>query len=566
MPVRRLLRLLVGLVTLVLLAGFGTAAPAAAHAGLVSTDPASGTVLDTAPRDLRLIFSEPVAPVAEAFTLYDSSGRYAGSDGGQGRVPVTSLDTTVTALLPPSLPNGSYLLSWRVVSADSHPIGGVLPFAVGETSAAPPAPPPADAESLGNPVNSLYLALQVLGYLALLGAAGLSVFDQVVLVREPGRPRTRRRLLALGVGLSVAAYTLLLPLTVLRERGEGLSRLGGAGPWREGWSTPAAATLALAAAGGLLLLLAARLPAAAGRLVGLLGGLVAVASVLPTGHTRTYGPAWLVVTLDLVHAATAAIWFGGLIGLGLHLARARRSHSDPVPVAAVVARFSALAGALVGLLGASGLGMAVIILGSVSALFDTSYGRALLVKLALVAVIGLLAVWNKAYLVKAVRRRNAPAAQWRRLRGAVLDEAALLVVALAITGLLTMQSPTEPLTFPDSSTAGPAVPGSERVSFGDGSLQGQLLPARVGPNTLEFTLRDGDGAPLASKVLPEVSASLPSEGLGPLEASVEKLAGTSSRYQAELQLPLGGEWQLVVSLPSTSFDAPTGTLVVLVTG
>src|SRR3954465_15550452 len=95
MPARRLLRLLVGLVALVLLGSFGTAVPAAAHAGLVSTEPAPGTVMETAPRDLRLIFSEPVAPVAEAFTLYDSSGRYAGSDGGQGRVPVTSLDTTV---------------------------------------------------------------------------------------------------------------------------------------------------------------------------------------------------------------------------------------------------------------------------------------------------------------------------------------------------------------------------------------------------------------------------------------------------------------------------------------
>ena len=558
----RLLRLLVGLAGLVVLWTLGSALPASAHAGLVGTEPTEGSVVDPAPRDLRLSFNEPVTPVAGGFTLYDSTGRYtAGAGAGaQSGVAVTSLDTLVTASVPPSLPRGSYLLSWRVVSADSHPISGTLSFVVGEASAAPPAPPAAEPESLRNPVNTLYLALQVLGYLGLLGAVGLSVFDHLVLA-PPERSRLRNRLLTLGVVVAVVAYTLLLPLTVLRERGDRLSRVATVAPWQEGWATSSAGTLALAAAGGLLLVLAGRLPRAPGRFVGLAGALVAVASVLPTGHTRTYGPTWLVVGLDLVHAATAAVWFGGLVGLAVHLVRARRSAGDPVPAAGVVARFSTLAGALVGLLGLSGVLLAVIILGSFRAALGTDYGRALLVKLALVGVIALLAVWNRVHLVRAVQRRTPPEAQWRRLRGAVLDEAALLVAVLAVTGLLTMQSP----TVPAPSAAGTNATAARRVELGAGSLQGQVLPARVGVNTFEFTLRDADGAPLENDAIPEVSASLPSQGLGPLRATVERLGGTS-RYRADLQLPAAGEWRLLVSIRLSKFDEPTTTLDVAIAG
>ena len=559
---RRLLRLLVALAGLVVVMTFGAAGPASAHAGLVDTQPESGAVVDVAPRDLRLNFNEPVAPVSTAFTLYNSAGRYTASDGAEGKVAVTSVDTTVTAQLPPSLPDGSYLLSWRVVSADSHPISGVVAFAVGAASSTAPSAPTADPESLGNPVNTVYLALQVLGYLGLLGAVGLTVFDQAV-VPPPGRLRSRNRLLVLGVALAGVVYALLTPLTVLRERGDQLSALGTLAPWRDAWSTAAAATFVLAAAGGLLLLVAARLARPASQVVGLVGSLAAVASVLPTGHTRTYGPSWLVIGLDVVHTATAAVWFGGLIGLGLHLVRARRAQSDAVDAATVVARFSALAGVLVGLLGLSGLGMAVIILGSFRATFGTDYGQALLVKLALVAVVGLLAVWNRAYLVGAVRKRAAPESQWRRLRGAVLDEAVLVVVALAVTGLLTMQSPTDPDAADPSAATSSAATSLQRAQFGTGSLQGRLLPARVGPNTFEFTLRDSDGAPLESKTEPEVTASLPSQGLGPLPATLEKLEGTS-QYRAQVQLPVEGEWQILVTIPTKTFEPPTSTLTVQV--
>jgi copper transport protein len=238
-----------------------------------------------------------------------------------------------------------------------------------------------------------------------------------------------------------------------------------------------------------------------------------------------------------------------------------------VPVAGTVARVSALAGVVVGLLGVSGVVLAVLIVGSFRTAFFTDYGQALLVKLALVAVIGVLAVWNKAYLVKVVSRRPSEQAQWRRLRSAVVDEAALVVLALAVTGLLTMQSPTAPPEGPravatDRGAAGTAV---RRAELGVGSLQGQLQPASVGVNSFDFTLLDGEGAPLDAPELPEVTATLPSAGLGPLTADVQQLDGPN-RFRAELPLPVGGQWQLQVSVQLSSDDSPVAVLDIPVAG
>ena len=558
----RLVRLLLAVAGVLMVSSFGFAPTASAHAGLVSTDPTNGTVLNQGPGQVRFTFNEPVGPVTSSFALYDSKGRHT-TGGELTAVEVSSLDTVVTAELPTELARGSYVLSWRVVSADAHPISGTLPFAVGQASAAPPAVPDAEPESLRNPVNTTYLLLQIFGYLGLLAAVGLRIFDSFVRV-GPGLG-SRQRLLAAGVGLSVVAYAVLVPLTQLRERAAPLSSMLATNTWSGGLNSASAATFALATVGGLLLLVAGRLPRSAARLVGLVGALVAISSVLPTGHTRTYGPQWLMFGLDLVHTAAAAVWFGGLIGLGLHLIRSRRRGSSALPVASTVARFSGLAGILVGMLGLSGFVMAWQIVGTVGAVFTSDYGRALLVKLALVGVVGLLAVWNRFALVKSVQRRSAAESKWRRLSGAIVDEAVIVVLALAVTGLLTMQSPARSGGGTDQTNVGAAAPTTSvtRAPLGSGTVEGRLMRTSGGGNAVELILRDSTGAPLQNEAVPKVVASLPAAGLGPLPARLSELEGPG-HYQADMPVPLGGEWRFVVSVQLSDFDSPTATLLVSV--
>ena len=191
------------LLVLLIALGLGLGLPptsASAHAELVSTVPAVGAVLPTAPGSVELTFDEPVFLVPDGVQLYDGSGA--------SRTLVASMvGATVRATLPAHLAHGSYVVGWRVVSDDSHPVSGVLAFSIGEASAIAPTVTQADSR----PVDVLYGALNALGYLGLFTLVGLTVFDLIVArTTAPGR----RLPLIAGV-VAVICYVALFPLTAI---------------------------------------------------------------------------------------------------------------------------------------------------------------------------------------------------------------------------------------------------------------------------------------------------------------------------------------------------------------
>ena len=107
------------------------AAPASAHATLESSDPAPDAVLDEAPAQVVLRFSESVRAGDDALRVFNADGDRV--DEGDLSRPQGN-DTLALAL--PDVGDGSYVATWRVVSADSHPISGAFTFRVGQGSAA----------------------------------------------------------------------------------------------------------------------------------------------------------------------------------------------------------------------------------------------------------------------------------------------------------------------------------------------------------------------------------------------------------------------------------------------
>ncbi|MGH2722261.1 MAG: copper resistance CopC family protein, partial [Actinomycetota bacterium] len=105
------------------------ALPAAAHAVLVRTEPGPQSVVDAAPAEVTLYFSEPVRTQFGGVRVFDSALERV--DSGQPRFVD---DTTVATGVKP-LEDGTYIVAWRVVSADSHPIRGAFTFSVGAPSA-----------------------------------------------------------------------------------------------------------------------------------------------------------------------------------------------------------------------------------------------------------------------------------------------------------------------------------------------------------------------------------------------------------------------------------------------
>jgi copper transport protein len=142
------------------------------------------------------------------------------------------------------------------------------------------------------------------------------------------------------------------------------------------------------------------------------------------GHALDAGnPRPLMVALDLVHTGAAAVWVGGLVSLALVFDRE------------LVRRFSALAFGSVAVLSATGVARAVFELSSVSQLWSTGYGRALLVKTALLAILVALGWLNRYRLLPRLGSADAEAVLRRSVRAETVLVAGIVVAVAFLTAL-----------------------------------------------------------------------------------------------------------------------------------
>ena len=125
---RRSLRLLAALRSSSLLAAAAPAGPASAHAELLEITPADGEIVDAAPAQVVLRFSEPVSLTGGSAGVLDDDATEV-STGAQ------SVDDSVVIALPTGLADGTYTVTWQVISVDSHRISGASVFHVGAPSA-----------------------------------------------------------------------------------------------------------------------------------------------------------------------------------------------------------------------------------------------------------------------------------------------------------------------------------------------------------------------------------------------------------------------------------------------
>ncbi|MGZ3116431.1 copper resistance protein CopC [Streptomyces sp. H62] len=369
--------LLGALLVLLVLAGAG---PASAHAALRSTDPGDGTVLPRAPRHVTLTFTESVGLRDDSFRVLDPGGhrvRTARAERADGRAD------TARVPLSGELGEGTYTVAWRVVSADSHPVSGAFTFSVGKPSATTA---PLDAGPAEDPLTAaLHQIARFLSYLAATLLIGTAAF--VVLCRPPDRAPLRRPLLA-GWWTLLGATVALLVLRAPYEAGRGPSAALDAGALGATLTSRPGALLlvrlALLVPVALLLLRASRteghperapLPAA-------LGAVTAVGLALTWAgaeHASAGIQVPLAMTSSVLHLLATAVWLGGLVSLLMTL---RGS-----PDGATVARFSRVALTSVTVLVVTGVYQSWRGLGSWTALTGTPYGRLLLAKLTLVAVL-----------------------------------------------------------------------------------------------------------------------------------------------------------------------------------
>lgn len=538
------MRLVAGLVVALVV---GSAAPAAAHADLIASDPAEGAVLSTAPDQIRFEFTEAVTGVSEGVQVFDASGRpIAASSSSSGSVLTVRLDEKVDA--------GTLVVVWRVISADGHPVSGSLSFSVG--SASPSVTRPDVPESTDDVPVTLTLA-RWLGYVGLLLLVGLVLFTLVVFPATPSAGPARRRLVRtarVAAPITAVVWLLELPLTALYQTGGGPGSVFGAAAWTALTATEYGVTVGVVlGVAATVALMGHGYPRRPRRFAAIAAGIVAVGAPALTGHTRAATPEALVVGADLLHLVAGSVWLGGLVALTLVLPG--MTDEDALGGRTLV-RFSGVAAGVLAVLGLTGSLQAWRIIGSWGSLLSTGYGQLLLIKLALVLLAVVIAAWNRNVLLPRlqvrtrVRERNDGVTLVVRAAAA---EAVLLVVVLLVTGLLVDRNPesTEGVVI----GSGASSPQVQTGMLGDYQVEVTLEPLTTGPNTVTIDTRDAAGGAFEGFAAPQVRLASGDLDLGDVPLS----SAAPGVYTGEVLVPKPGTWQLQVSLRVTEFENPVQT-------
>lgn len=546
--------LAVAAMTAVLL--FLPGAKAWAHAELVETSPANGTHLDAAPREVVLLFTEPVNPVRGGFSLLDGSGATIATPPAHA-VPGDA--ARVRMPLPASLGDAVYVVNWRVVSADSHPIHGSFVFSVGTARAAPLADAGAQTGS-DRLVEVAFWLFRLLSFVSLALVVGGGFFV-VVCWRAGLRDRRTRRLVTVAWAVSVVSAVAMFFLQGLNVAGSSLAGLADLSlPADTAGTTFGIALLVRIALLGLAGLLLARLKTVSRTEIVLLAvlGYALTLTWSATGHAAVGLLSNLAVFVDAAHLAAMSVWLGGLAVLALY-ALAGRDRGQEDEAAGAVSRFSRTAGVAVAVLGITGLLQAWRELAEFGP--GTQYFTLLIFKIALFGLVLWLASLSRSYVRRRLPVATAPgkAADRRTrqgtlagLRRSVAWEAGIAVVVLGLTAALVAIPPGGHDHGPSAAAAlaGPylgslALPGS-------GDVQVWVDPARTGNNQIVLNVRDGRGI---NQDVPEVRAQLrlPAAGIGPLPVRLAQ-TGPGQFVADGVVVPIEGTWTLGLQVRTTEFD------------
>jgi copper transport protein len=546
--------------------GLAGAGSAVAHAVLISTDPGQGAVIPTLPATVSLTFGEPVVVAADGVRVY----RPDGAEVDNGHAVVLGHSSTVGVGLPggSDQPQGTYTVSWRVISADSHPVAGAFTFSVGHPSPSRTTPTVAQrpGSAMVGVVYAIIRAAAFASYALLVGSIGF------VLLCWPGAIARRDIRSVMLVGWAGLLATSIATLLAQGSYGNGLgldrlfdsavvsqtldSRLGAA---------LTARLLLLGLAGGYLVLLCAWLSHLERRgraWFGALGVALAVGLACTwaaADHAAVGLQPALALPVDVVHLLTMGLWLGGLVTLVIVLRPAGSTTAEAPPEHAV-SRFSSIATGSIVTLIATGSYQSWRQLGGWAAFGSTDYGRLLLVKLGIVALMLLVALRSRGTARKwqTVLSHSKPVTGplTSTLRRSVLAEAALGAVVLGVTAMLVNAEPGRTAT-----TAAPA-PAHHVVGYdtggrnGRGQLSVDVNPAATGPNTLRVTVENLHGA---AQDVAELHGTLTVRQLGPFVVALAHIAPGQYVAQA-VQLPYSGAWQLTVTVRTSEIDETTVTV------
>ena len=497
-----------------------------AHAALQSSIPAAAAAVKDSPSEITLTFNENVGPVF--IRVMDSAGKDAGAPG-EIKLDGNSLHLPLTA----GLPNGTYVVSYRVVSADTHPVASTFAFSVGDAFAPLAKVGPAADTWIGAVAFDRFAL-----YTAMLLAMGSALFSVSVTV-PPAAKTATANLGSIAAAVALIAYVLSLGFGGAQLLTGGAEILRTPAPWIQGATTTLLPS-AIAGVVGMVLLFVGFGNGRPGIL--LTGTIAALVSFLVTGHAATASPVWLMSTTVGIHLLCAAFWLGALRPLYV------TTRTDTVGVAgAVMTEFSRRAVISVAALILSGIVITVVQVKTPAALMGTEYGVKLVVKIVFFVLLMAIAAYNKFILTPALE--NADEDAGRRLRRTITLEYIIYVLILGAAASLTLQPPPRALT--ESVGKAAADTSFNATLKADGyEAEVSVTPARSGQNMFMISVRE-DGAVVKLESVAALLA-LPAAGIADVEKKAEPAGDMWHIMVPEMIVP--GTWDVKIEAFLNGFD------------
>ena len=495
------------------------------HATLVASEPGDGAVLARQPAEIVLRFDEAVTPIA--VRLLDDTG----ASVPLGDAPSTQGEA-VRVKLPAALKIGSYWMSYRVTSSDSHPVAGAITFSIGPRSQAS-TPAPQAVEALAHVDIWPRIVVRALQDLAVAVCAGGALFALWI------APLPRARLV---VGTSALVAMICAAAGIWTQGaallGGGVNLLGSEA-WRVGLASTRGTSAGIVVAGTLAVAAGAFRASGAMR-TGLIcgGGALLIASACVTGHPATMQPRALAVGAIGIHVVAAMFWAGSLVALLMLVSE------GPVGRAVLaLQRFSRYAVIPVAGLAVAGVLLAAFELGWPPAFFDGAYGSLVIAKSALFAALLAFACWNRFRLVPDLARGHPLAGQ--RVAASIGAELMLIALAIAAAAALSQTSPPH---------AAPAARREVVETLTTPTLAARLsiVPARSGSNvfTIRFTAAGGAAADPSDVALEFAN---PKAGAEAIVRRPVRVAPGEYRWTGG-ELAFAGEWSIAIRARVSEFD------------
>jgi copper transport protein len=547
---------------LLVLAAIGAPARVAAHAYLERSEPEANSVTPEAPAEVRLWFTEPLERDFSRAELFDANGDQVPTEGSF----VDADPFQMVLPLPDDLPNGTYTVQWRNISAaDGHPQSGYLPFTIGsQADVVVPEPPRVTV------FNEPPLLLGALGrWLSLLGVTGVvgAFVAWLFVIRTARDPlefdlqdRVQERvamLMLASIGMALLGSVIALIYQTM-SAGTGFS-FGTLWNVLEGTRYGHLWALRVVILLGLIALITSdslwddppRTPWA-GLMLMLSGALLLPFSLNSHAAAQPVGRA-AAIAVDWLHLAASSVWVGGLLALLVALiygARSAAREDRREMYALAIPSFTTIAIISIAVLILSGIYSAWLQVGNLIALRETSYGQVLLIKIALTIPMLALGAYNQRFLGPRMREAARSGVHFGRT---IAAEAMLGIGVLFAVGLLT--------TLPTARDVITQEAVRSTFHFTDDVVHASLYisPGAVGYN--EYIVDVG----LAQGELPaETEVLLRFQNAGQLQGvrEVRLVPAFGTRYEGSgSELSVVGNWQteLIVRRPGTTdarFNTP----------